>query len=91
MPIRLTIVVDKGVARIKADWERVTKQNIKDFCKFLLNLQHGQCGMDIINAVQSNKENKVGRKIINQLLRQENFLESPIISPEEVGQEYQEG
>lgn len=91
MPIRLTIIVDKGVARIKTDWDKPNNNNIKDFCKLLLNLQHGQCQAEIAESVGLNSKKtgdyKIGDKIIKQLLAQENFMEMPIISPDEVGED----
>lgn len=95
MPIRLTIIVEKGVAKIRTDWKNAKNRDIKDFCKLLLNLQHGQCSAELIESVsiQGNKTRdfETTDKIVKQLMKQENFMDSPIVSPEEVGQEIIDG
>ncbi len=90
MPIRLKIVVDKDVARIRTDWDNVTDKTIRNFCKLLANLQNGQCGTELIDAIQNNPDKKTSKKIINQLSKFDNFLDMPVLTAKEVGQIYSE-
>ena len=91
MPIRLTLIVDKGEVRIKTDWANISDSTIKDYCKLLLNLQNGQCGAELIESVElagkTSGDKSTSNKIVKRLMNQENFLEMPIVSPKDVGEE----
>ena len=91
MPIRLTLIVDKGEVRIKTDWANINDNTIKDYCKLLLNLQNGQCGTELIESVElagkTSGDKDTSNKIVKRLMKQEDFLEMPIVSPKDVGEE----